>query len=153
MNSKITTSTFLEISIRFEKEQPNGETKKATERYVIEAESFSEAEARTAELASNEGIYDYELRSAAQANYNEIVSADASNELRWYKTKVSFLATDENADKEKRYSKTYLVQGSSLLAAVKNIENIFKGSILDYRIASILETKNIDVLFHEEKGK
>lgn len=153
MNTKITTSTFFEVSIRFDKEQPNGDSKKVTERYVIEAESFSEAEIRTAELASNENIYNYELRSETQANYNEIVTNDISNDDRWYKVKVSFLSLDENTGKEKQYSKMYLVQGSSLLASAKNIESIFKGSILDYRIVAITETKNIDVLFHEEKEK
>lgn len=139
------TSSFFEVSIRFNKELPSGETKRTTERYVIEANTFSEAEERIAEFANSECIYEYEVRSEAKASYNKVIAITDNGLYKWFKARVRFTCLSEG--KEKQYTSMVLVQGSSIYAAAKSVEATFG----DYDIIAILETKNIDVIFHEQQ--
>ena len=48
---------------------------------------------------------------------------------------------------------TYLVQASTFNGAVKNIEQVMGGTMIDYVIANISETKIMDVYEHEASVK
>ena len=70
-----------------------------------------------------------------------------------YKAKLSFITIDEKTEKEKRSTVTYLVQASTFNGAVKNIEQVMGGTMIDYVIANISETKIMDVYEHEASVK
>ena len=69
---------------------------------------------------------------------------------RWYKTKLQFITIDEKTEKEKRSAVNYLVQAGTLNGAVKNIDEVMSGTMIDYVIASISESTLMDVF---EYGK
>ena len=48
---------------------------------------------------------------------------------------------------------TYLVQASTFNGAVKNIEEVMSGTMIDYVIANIMETKIMDVYEHKASVK
>jgi hypothetical protein len=70
---------------------------------------------------------------------------------KWYKAKLQFITIDEKTDKEKRSSVNYLVQAGSFNGAVKNIDEVMGGTMIDYVIASVSETTLMDV-FEYKKG-
>ena len=65
---------------------------------------------------------------------------------KFYKAKVAFITVDEKTEKEKLTNVLYLVQADSLPAALKNIQNEFGSTGLDYTIVGLNETKIVDVL-------
>ena len=62
-----------------------------------------------------------------------------------------FITIDEEKGKEKRTAVNYLVQARSVAGALKNIEEVFSTSVLDFTVANIAETKIMDVFEHEMK--
>ena len=64
---------------------------------------------------------------------------------------LKFITIDEKTEKEKSKFTTYLVQASTLQQAVKNVEEIMGKTMEDYQIASISETKILDVFEHNAK--
>ena len=64
---------------------------------------------------------------------------------RWYKAKLQFITLDEKTEKEKRTAVTYLVEACSLHNALDNIDNVMKGTMIDYVQANVGETQIIDV--------
>ena len=64
---------------------------------------------------------------------------------------VQFITIDEKTEKEKRSAVTYLVQAGTFNGAVKNIEEVMGGTMIDYVIASVAETTIMDVYEHEKK--
>ena len=86
-------------------------------------------------------------------NENEIFFSDNANDDRWYKVKLSFITIDEKTEKEKRSTVTYMVQALTFNGAVKNIEEAMGGTMLDYVIANISETKMMDVYEHAASTK
>ena len=128
----------------------DGLQKKVTESYVIDALSFTEAEQRIMEELSAYISGEFTIKDIKIAPYKEIFFADQDLADRWYKTKLQFITIDEKTEKEKRASVSYLVNAGTLNGAVKNIDEVMAGTMIDYVIASVAETQLMDVF---EYGK
>ena len=66
---------------------------------------------------------------------------------------MQFITLDEKTQKEKRSTTTYLVQAGSLQGAVKHIEEVMGGTMIDYVIASLQETQIMDVYEHHAQKR
>ena len=147
------TALWFECKIRYEKVMEDGLQKKVTEQYVVDALSFSEAEERIIEEMSHYISGEYEVTDVKKAVYKEIFFDDGDNcSDRWYKAKLQFITIDEKTEKEKRSAVTYLVQAGSFDKAVKNINEVMGGTMIDYEKSNITETKIFDVFEHTNES-
>ena len=144
------TAQWFECKIQYEKTMDDGLQKKVTENYVIDALSFTEAEQRIMEELSAYISGEFTIKDIKIAPYKEIFFADQDLADRWYKTKLQFITIDEKTEKEKRANVNYLVNAGTLNGAVKNIDEVMAGTMIDYVIASVAETQLMDVF---EYGK
>ena len=96
---------------------------------------------------------EFEVKAITPTAYGEIFFSDNATDDRWYKAKLSFITIDEKTEKEKRSSVNYLVQAASVQSAVKNVEEVMGTTMIDYVIASITETKIMDVFEHKAQTK
>ena len=144
------TAQWFECKIQYEKTMDDGLQKKVTESYVIDALSFTEAEQRIMEELSAYISGEFTIKDIKIAPYKEIFFADQDLADRWYKKKLQFITIDEKTEKEKRASVSYLVNAGTLNGAVKNIDEVMAGTMIDYVIASVAETQLMDVF---EYGK
>ena len=147
------TANWFECKIRYEKIMEDGLQKKVTEVYTVDALSFSEAEERITEEMSAYISGEFEVADIKKATYKEIFFSDEEMADKWYKTKLQFITIDEKTEKEKRSAVNYLVQAGSLHGAVKNIEEVMGGTMIDYVIASVAETSLMDVFEYQPKTK
>ena len=147
------TADWFETKIRYEKIMEDGLQKKVTEVYTVDALSFSEAEERITEEMSSNISGEFEVADIKKAVYKEIFFSDEEMADKWYKTKLQFITIDEKTEKEKRSAVNYLVQAGSLHGAVKNIEEVMGGTMIDYVIASVAETSLMDVFEYQPKTK
>jgi CMP-N-acetylneuraminic acid synthetase len=126
----------------------NGLQKRVTEQYVVDALSFTEAEARIIEEMSSYINGEFEVWEIDRAVFKEIFFSDDDMADKWYKSKLQFITIDENTEKEKRTNVYYLVQGSSLENARRNIDEVMGGTMIDYVISAVSETTIMDVFEH-----
>lgn len=143
MRSK--TSSWFECSVSYEKVQEDGTERRITEKYVVEAFSFTEAEANIINQIVNCVSGELKVKGIVPAQYNEIFFSDADSDDYWFKVKVKFITLDERSNKEKCTNAIYLVQGSDISTAKANIEAILSGSMSDFDLCGINETKILDV--------
>jgi len=148
-----TTATWFECKVRYEKVMENGLQKKVTEQYVVDALSFSEAEQRIIEEMSAYISGEFEVTDVKKAQYKEVFFDDAEMSDRYYKAKLMFITIDEKTDKEKRSNVNYLVQAGTLNGAVKNLDEVMGGTMIDYVIAAVAETTLMDVFEYKKKEK
>ena len=146
------TAEWFECKIRYEKVMEDGLQKKVTESYVVDALSFSEAEERIIEEMSSYISGEFDVADIKKASYREVFFADQDAADKWYKAKLQFITFDEKTDKEKRSNVYYLVNAGSFNVAVKNIEEMMGGTMIDYVIASMSETTTMDVFEHEKNS-
>ena len=144
------TTTWFECKIRYEKTMEDGTSKKVTETYTVDALSFTEAEASIMEEMSAYISGEFEVRDIKKAAYGEVFFSDSESADRWYKTKLQFITIDDKTEKEKRSNVNYLVHAASLPQAVKSIDEVMGGTMIDYVIASVAETQIMDVFEHNK---
>lgn len=145
------TSTWFETSVQYEKTMEDGLQKKVIEQYVVDAFSFTEAESAITEEISAYISGEFRVKTIRQAAYGEIFFSDAAADDRWFKAKLMFITIDEKTEKEKRTANTYLVQAHTIQQAMKYIEQVMGGTMIDYEVAAISDTKIFDVFEHENK--
>ena len=150
MRSK--TAIWFECKIRYEKVMEDGTLKKVNEVYVIDALSFSEAEERIMEEMSSYISGEIELVDVKIAPYKEIFFADNNLADRWFKAKVVYITIDERTQREKRMPVMVLVNAGNINSAIKNTDEVMGGTMIDYAITAIQETKIFDVFEYKNKG-
>jgi hypothetical protein len=124
--------------------------KKVTEPYLVDALSFTEAEARIIEEMAPYVSGEFSVVAVAKANYSELFFAeDDINASYWYKVKLAFIVLDENTGSEKKTFTNVLVQAQDFRDAVKRLDAGMKGSMSDYIIVSVAETPIVDVYPYE----
>lgn len=149
MEQKITTKTdswFL-TTITYQKVMEDGLSKKVKELYALSAFSFTEAEA----AITDEMKYCDELDVAdiSKAPFGEIIFTDNDAADHYYKVKANFITIDEKTGKEKKSSVLCLVQATSTKDAQRNFDEAMSGTVIDYTVESVIETKIIDVFIKE----
>ena len=145
------TTTWFECKIRYEKTMEDGMQKKVTEAYVVDALSFSETEERIIEEMSSYISGEFNVTDIKKAPYGEIFFSDQEMADRWYKAKLQFITIDEKTEKEKRSNVNYLVQAGTFNGAVKSIDEVMGGTMIDYVVVSVAETALMDVFEHQAK--
>lgn len=145
------TAMWFECKIRYEKIMEDGLPKKINDVYVVDALSFSEAEERIMEEMSSYTSGEIEIVDVKIAPYREIFFADDNLADQWFKAKLSFITIDERTDKEKRTSMMYLVNAGNISSAISNIDEVMRGTMIDYVTTSISATKIFDVFEYKKK--
>ena len=91
---------------------------------------------------------DFKVKAVKQANYSELFSNNDANSDKWYKARLAFVTLDEKSGAEKKTYTNILIQAANLRVAVKRLDEGMKGTMADYKIVSIAETKIMDVYMY-----
>lgn len=133
---------WIEVKVRYDKMTDSGKTVKVTDPYLDDAVSCTEAEARVVEEISS-FVNDFNVLNVGKTKISEIFWDETGD--RFYKVKVNFITIDEKSGVEKRKASFILVQASTFTDALANFNKGMKGTMADYEIESIAETKIVDV--------
>ena len=136
-------ATWIEVRARYDKMMENGVVKKIVEPYLVDALSCTEAEARVTEELTPFISGDFRISSVVTTKISEIFWDETGD--KFYKVKVNFITLDEKTATEKRNATYILVQASSFKDAYDNFVEGVKGTMHDYEIEQICETKIVDV--------
>lgn len=133
---------WIEVKVRYDKMTDSGKTVKVTDPYLVDAVSCTEAEARVVEEMTS-FVNDFNVLNVGKTKISEIFWDETGD--RFYKVKVNFITIDEKSGVEKRKASFILVQASTFTDALANFNKGMKGTMADYEIEAIAETKIVDV--------
>lgn len=137
--------TLYECGVRYERTMPNGMSKKVTELYLVDACSFAEAEGRITKEMEPYISGDFDVVTIKRTNYSEIVENGADSADKWLKAKLMFVTYDEKTAKEKKQAVYFIVKASDINNAHICVVEHMKGSVMDFEIATLDETKIMDI--------
>lgn len=143
------TSTWFECKVRYEKTQADGSKKMVNELYVVDALSFTEAEAS---IIDNMQVYvsgEFKVANINPTNYNEIFFSDIFDDVLWFKARLAFITIDEKSNNEKRSYVNYLIQAKCIERAKRYVDEVMGKTMIDYELKSLSETKILDVFEHK----
>lgn len=136
-------ANWFECKVKYDKMMENGMQKKVNEPYLVDALSFTEAEARIIKEMTPFISGEFSVSAVKRANISELFFDETGD--RWYKCKVNFITLDEKIGMEKKTASYILVQASDFQRSVENLMECMKGTLADYEVASITETPLMDV--------
>jgi hypothetical protein len=134
---------YFLCKVSLEKTTENGERKKVAEQYVVDALSFTEAEARVTKELAPYVSGEFSLSAINRYPLAELF-LDGNGE-RYYKAKLAIITLNEKTGKEKRSSFNVLSQASDIQQAKDVIVDGMKGGVSDYEIVEVKETQILDV--------
>ncbi|MCM1109976.1 MAG: DUF4494 domain-containing protein [Clostridium sp.] len=134
---------WFECKVRYDKMMENGIVKKVNESFLVDALSFTEAEARIIEERTPFISGEFSVSAVKRTKISEIFWDDSAD--KWYLVKVAFITIDEKTAAEKRSISQILVAGSEFRNALDNFMSGMKGTMGDFEIVSITETPLLDV--------
>lgn len=143
------TSDWFEVKMRYDKVHEDGYERKVTESYVVEALSFGEAEKTAIEFLGSYVSGEIQVVNINPMKFQEVFFNEQELCDRYYKAILQFITIDEKTEREKHTQVYYLVQASSFDNCKDTIRTIMDDTMIDYQIASVSETKFIDVIEHE----
>lgn len=135
--------SWFTCKISFDKIMENGMQKKVTEPYLVDALSYTEAEARIIEEIKPFVSGEFTIADIKRAHYSELFFNE--NGDRFYKVRVNFITLDEKSGAEKRTPAKMLVQASNLKESIEVFEEGMKGTLADYVLVTVDETLLMDV--------
>lgn len=132
---------WIEVRARYDKMMENGSVKKVTEPYLADALSCTEA--RVTEELQPFISGDFRISSVVTTKIAEIFWDETGD--KFYKVKINFITLDEKTATEKKTASYILVQASSFKEAYDNFIDGMRGTMADYEIEAITETKLVEV--------
>ncbi len=133
---------WIETKLRYDKVMENGAVKKVTEAYLVDALSFTEAEARIIEEMKQHISGDFEVKAVKKAKIAEVMATDCGG--YWYKVRAMFISLDERTGADKLTPHDFMVEAGDIEEAIAT----FKSEIslmADYKITGVTETAIMEV--------
>ncbi|MDP5077622.1 MAG: DUF4494 domain-containing protein [Nonlabens sp.] len=140
------SATWYECKVKYRKfDEATASYKVKTEPFLVDAISYTEAEARITEemkayLTDNEEVH---ITNIKMANFAEIHPFENSD--RWFKSRVSLIALDEESGKERKTNIYLLVQANDVKEAYDNTVSTMKDTMGEYSIPAVSESPIADV--------
>ena len=141
---------WFEVRTKYVKIDENGSERKASELYLIDAMSVTEAEARAIKELSKCIRGDIDIKKVSQSNITEIFPSEDGE--WWWKAKISLVAIDEKAGKEKKINYYFLVAADDLSKALKTLKEGLSYVLVPYEIISMVLSPIVDVFPYFEDG-
>ncbi|MBR5102895.1 MAG: DUF4494 domain-containing protein [Muribaculaceae bacterium] len=135
---------WFETKVKYDKTiLETGAQKTVTEPYLVDALSFTEAEARITEEMQPYISGDFTVAAVRKLRFDDVFYHEGGD--RWYKVKINMITIDEKTAAEKRTASFTLVQASNFKEALDIFLEAMKGTMIDYEIVAINETPLLDV--------
>ena len=135
--------TWFEVKVKYEKVDQDGRERKVSESYLVDAVSFTDAEARITEQIQQMVRGEYNIDNIRKSNIIEIFPAD-SGEF-WYKAKISLVTIDEKAGKEKKINNFFLIAADDLKEALSRLEEGLSYMVVPYYVTGLNLSNIVDV--------
>ena len=143
---EVKTGNWFECKVRYEKTQDDGMPKSVTETYVVDGIDFGDAFKNISEYAIKRIANEFEIVAMKKAQYAEIALYNSIGNV-FYRVKINMITIDEKTDKQKKTPMFLLVRADNINEARKAVDDEYmKGTMVDYEISSVVETKIVE--FH-----
>ena len=143
----INRSKWFECKVRYEKTQEGGMPKLVTETYVVDGIDFGDAFKDICEYAIKNITNEFEIVAMRKAQYVDIALYNSIGNV-FYRVKINMITIDEKTDKQKKTPMFLLVRADNINEARKAVDDEYmKGTMIDYEISSVVETKIVDFYY------
>lgn len=143
--------TWFMCKVKYQKEEENGRMKNVNEPYLVDAMSFTEAEARIYEELGSIIRGEFVVSGISKSKIIDVFHYDDSDV--WYKCKITY-SVEEESGKEKKIKHYMLVSASDVKQAYERIYESLDNMLVTFSVPEVVETPILEIfpyISEEEK--
>jgi len=137
-------NSWFTIKVKYTKQLEDGRLKRVTEPYLVDAISFTDAEARIYEEVGTNIKGEFLITGISKTDYADIFYYEDADD--WYKCKLTYVTADADSGKEKKVSNNFLVTAHNVKQAFERIKESLSDMTVTFEIPSIMLSPIVEVL-------
>jgi len=137
---------WFECKVSFDKTMDNGMIKSVKESYLVDAFSFTDAEALIIEELSSRGEGSLTVCDIRRAKIAEMLLKNDGDKL--YKGKILYISLDQKSGKEKKSALFAYARAFDLSAALKIFNDAYSDA--SFEVVAVSETAIMDVIMFSD---
>lgn len=134
---------WFKCVVNYHKIDDDGRERKVSETYLIDAVTYTDAEARIIAQLATMVRGEFVVKQITQTNIVEIFPHEVGQ--WWFVGKISIVTIDEKAGKEKKISNQFLIAADDIKQALKRLEEGLSYVMVPFQITSLAVSNIIDV--------
>lgn len=134
---------WYQAKVKFTKQMEDGTLKRITEPYLLDAVSFTDAEARIYEEVGEQIRGEFIVSDVSKKDYADIFHYEDAD--YWYQAKVTYVSVDAYSGKEKKVTNLFLVSADNVKEAYERIYESLASMLVSYEIPEIKLTPIVDI--------
>jgi hypothetical protein len=134
--------TWFLCKVKYQKEDENGALKNVTEAYLLDAVSFTEAEARIYEKLGSTIRGEFYVTSISKSNIVDVFYFEDAD--IWHKCKITYYVAEESG-KEKKITNFMLVTAHDVKQAYDRMYESLHNMLVSFKVPEIVETQIVEV--------
>jgi hypothetical protein len=127
--------TWYESRVKYLKIDQGGYERKVNDNYLLDAISFTDAEARIFQKMQEITSADFQVTNIKKSNITEVIPSESGE--WWYKAKISIITIDEEAGKEKKVNQYILIMADDIEHALKRLNEGLSYMLVPYVVTAI----------------
>ncbi len=140
--------TWFLCKVKYAKENEEGLLKTITEQYLVDAVSFTEAEAILYDRLASQIRGDFQVTAVGKSNIVDVFEYEDAD--IWHKAKVTYLVVDGDSGKEKLVTQYMIVTAEDVKQAYDRILDSLSNMLVSFRVPKVEETLIVEVFPYEK---
>ncbi|MBW3466287.1 DUF4494 domain-containing protein [Arthrospiribacter ruber] len=133
--------------VKYAKENEQGLLKNVSEQYLVDAVSFTEAEARIYDMLGSTIRGDFQVTNISKSNFVDVFPYEDID--IWHKCKITYVVADADSGKEKKVTQYMLVTAHDVKEAYDRIHESLSNMLVTFRVPDIVESPIVEVFPYE----
>lgn len=135
--------TWYECKVKYIKIDENGNERKKTDQFLIDAVSFTDAETSIYDVMRELTSSEFQVMNIKKSNISEIANYDTGE--WWYKSKINLVTIDEEKGREKKVNNYLLINADDTEQAQTRLKEHLSYILVPYSITGINLSQISDV--------
>jgi hypothetical protein len=140
--------TWFLCKVKYAKENEEGLLKSISEQYLVDAVSFTEAEAILYDRLGSQIRGDFQVTGISKSNIVDVFFYEDSD--IWHKCKITYLIADADSGKEKKVTQFMIVTAEDVKQAFDRIQESLSNMLVSFRVPDITESQIVEVFPFEK---
>lgn len=140
--------TWFLCKVKYAKETEQGLLKNVSEQYLVDAVSFTEAEARIYDMLGSVIRGDFQVTNISKSNLVDVFFYEDID--IWHKCKITYIVADGDSGKEKKVTQFMIVTAHDVKEAYERIFESLNNMLVSFRVTEVTESPIIEVFPYEK---
>ncbi len=140
--------TWFTCKVKYAKENEEGLLKSISETYLVDAVSFTEAEAILYDRLASQIRGDFQVTPVGKSHIVDVFFYEDAD--TWHKCKIQYLVADGDSGKEKLVTQYMIVTADDVRQAYDRILESLSNMLVSFRVPKVEQTIIVEVFPYEK---